>query len=222
MVAPTFQRAGLLPERLADHLRDQIASGALAPGRRLVEQDLAGALQVSRVPLREAFRILCAEGLVTLSPHRGAEVSSTSQEELEELFEVRAMLESRAAVLAARRAAPQQIEQLQQLVDAMAMAIRAKDTVGYYRAGARFHEVLVEAAGNHSLSALHAQVGTRLRRYQIALSALPGSPARSNQEHAQLLEAIVLRDSARAAALAEQHVEALVQRYRKAQSRRKT
>ena len=108
MVAPTFQRAGLLPERLADHLRDQIASGALAPGRRLVEQDLAGALQVSRVPLREAFRILCAEGLVTLSPHRGAEVSSTSQEELEELFEVRAMLESRAAVLAARRAAPQQ------------------------------------------------------------------------------------------------------------------
>lgn len=220
LVSTLFQRVGLLPERLADHLRDQIASGALASGRRLVEQELTDALQVSRVPLREAFRILCAEGLVTLSPHRGAEVSSTSQEELEELFEVRAMLESRAAALAARRAAPEHLEQLQQLVGAMGKAIRARDTVGYYHAGARFHEVLVEAAGNRSLTALHAQVGTRLRRYQIALSALPESPARSNQEHAQLLEAIEQRDSGRAAALAEQHVQALVQRYRKAQSRR--
>ena len=78
----------------------------------------------------------------------------------------------------------------------------------------------MEAADNRSLTALHAQVGTRFRRYQMALPALPESPAHSNQEHAQLLEAIEQRDPARAAALVEQHVKALVQRYREAQSRR--
>lgn len=217
--APTaFRKAGLLPELLADHLREEIAKGALQPGRRLVEQELAGAMQVSRVPLREAFRILCSEGLVTLSPHRGAEVSGTSQEELEELFEVRAMIESRAAGLAASRASPDQLSQMEQLVARMTAAIRGKDAVAYYQASAAFHDILVDAAGNRSLSRMYAQIKVRFRRYQMVLAAVPESPTRSNQEHASVLKAIAERDSISAAALAEHHIEALVQRYRKAQS----
>jgi DNA-binding GntR family transcriptional regulator len=213
-----FRKAALLPELLADHLREEIASGALPPGRRLVEQELAGALRVSRVPLREAFRILCSEGLVTLSPHRGAEVSGTSQEELEELFEVRAMIEARAAALAASRASPDHIAQLEQQVARMAAAIRGKDTVAYYRASAAFHDDLVDAAGNRSLARVYAQVKVRFRRYQMVLAAVAESPARSNQEHASVLKAITNRDPAAASALAEDHIEALVRRYRKAQS----
>lgn len=214
-----FRKAGLLPELLADHLREEIASGALPPGRRLVEQELASSLQVSRVPLREAFRILCSEGLVTLSPHRGAEVSGTSQEELEELFEVRAMLESRAAALAASRASAEQVSQLEQLVARMTAAIRGKDTVAYYRASAAFHDLLVDAAGNRTLARVYAQIKVRFRRYQMVLAAVAESPARSNQEHAGVLKAIAGRDPVAAAALAESHIEALVLRYRKAQSK---
>lgn len=217
-VSPAFRKAGLLPELLADHLREEIASGALPPGRRLVEQELAGALQVSRVPLREAFRILSSEGLVTLSPHRGAEVSGTSQEELEELFEVRAMIEARAAALAASRASPDQLSQLDRLVARMTAAIRGKDTVSYYRASAAFHDLLVDAAGNRSLARVYAQIKVRFRRYQMVLSAVADSPTRSNQEHASVLKAIAGRDPVAAAAHAENHIEALVRRYRKAQS----
>jgi DNA-binding GntR family transcriptional regulator len=217
LATATFRKAALLPELLAEHLREQIASGVLQPGRRLVEQELAGALQVSRVPLREAFRILCAEGLVTLSPHRGAEVSGTSQEELEELFEVRAMLESRASALAAERASEAQLKHLQQLLAQMASAIRNRDTVGYYQGAAAFHDAVMEAAGNGSLARLHSQIKIKFRRYQIMLAGVAESPARSNQEHALLVKAMMNRDPAGAAACAQQHVEALVQRYRKAQ-----
>lgn len=213
-----FRRAGLLPELLADHLREQIASGALLPGHRMVEQELSSALKVSRVPLREAFRILCAEGLITLSPHRGAEVSATSQEELEELFEVRSMIESRAAALASERASESQLREMQQLVAQMALAIRGRDTVAYYQGAARFHDAVVEAAANSSLARLHSQIKVKFRRYQMALSSVTEFPARSNQEHARLVQAIAERNPASAAALAEDHVEALVQRYRKSRS----
>lgn len=215
---PAFRKAGLLPELLADYLRDRIASGALPPGHRLVEQEVAGALQVSRVPLREAFRILCAEGLVTLSPHRGAEVSATSQEELEELFEVRSMIESRAAALAAERATPAQLQEMRQLVARMGAAIRSGDTVAYYQGAARFHDAVVEAAGNGSLARLHSQIKVKFRRYQMALSSVAEFPARSNQEHARLVKAIAERDPASAAGHAAEHVEALVQRYRRSRS----
>lgn len=212
---PAFRKAGLLPELLADHLRERIANGSLAPGQRLVEQEFATELKVSRVPLREAFRILSAEGLVTLSPHRGAEVSTTSQEELEELFEVRALVEARAAMLAAQRAGPAQVQALSTILAEMSAAIREGNTVAYYRGAARFHDAVMAAGGNRTLARVYAQLKVRFSRYQMVLAGLGDSPTRSNQEHAQILRAIEQGDGERAAAVAENHVTALVTRYRK-------
>lgn len=212
-----FQKAGLLPELLADHLRERIASGSLKSGQRLVEQEFANELQVSRVPLREAFRILSAEGLVTLAPHHGAEVSTTSQQELEELFEARGMVESRAASLAAQRATPSQVQQVSALHAEMSLAIQDGDTVSYYRGAARFHSAVVEASGNQTLVRVYAHLKVRFSRYQLALASLEESPESSNQEHLQILRAIERGDAAHAAAIADEHVEALVSRYRMSQ-----
>src|SRR5690606_16491937 len=88
----TFTKPDLLPERLADWIREEIVIGRFKPGERLMEQALAKECQVSRVPLREALRIVAADGLVTLAPHRGAIVTPLSDTELIELFGLRMAL----------------------------------------------------------------------------------------------------------------------------------
>jgi len=81
----------LLSDQIAESLRDSILDGTLVAGTKLAEEEIATRLGVSRVPLREAFRVLAGEGLVTIEPHRGVRVCQCSDAELLELFEVRAM-----------------------------------------------------------------------------------------------------------------------------------
>jgi DNA-binding GntR family transcriptional regulator len=85
----SFARPDLLAERLSGWIRDEIVSGRMAPGERLVEQALAKRCNVSRVPLREALRMVASEGLLTLMPHRGAMVTMLSDQDLSELFDLR-------------------------------------------------------------------------------------------------------------------------------------
>jgi DNA-binding GntR family transcriptional regulator len=161
-----FDRQDLLPSRLADFLREEIVSGRLVPGERLVEQTLAERCQVSRVPLREAFRILSTEGLITLSPHRGASVTSLSDEELIDLFEARAAIEGHAAALAASGATAAAIKPLHAVVADMRRAIAAGDITSYYALAGTFHGGLIAACKNTVLQRLFDQIRRQLRRYQ--------------------------------------------------------
>lgn len=208
----------LLPQRIAESLRNEILENRLAPGARLAEQELAARLGVSRVPLREAFRMLEGEGLVTIEPHRGALVRERSDTELRELFEVRAMFEARAVALLARSRPAAALEALDSMVAAMKSAMRKRAHQHYLLLAASFHDTLVAQCGNGLLQQLYAQIRLNLRRYQAVMAELPDSPAQSIREHELILAAIRSGDAASAAHAAERHVAALVARFE--QSRR--
>lgn len=209
----SIQGTELLPERIAGALRTAIVDGALAPGARLLEQDLATSLGVSRVPLREAFRVLAGEGLVVIQPHRGAVVSQRSDAELRELFEVRSMFESAAARRLAETRPAVALDKLDAMIAEMKAAVRAKDMEAYSGLAARFHDLMVAASDNALLLRLYEQIRTNLRRYQTMMSNLPGSPAESIREHEKILRAIRAGDGTVAALAAETHVDELVGRF---------
>ena len=102
-----FEKPTTLAMEIARHLREQIMSGALPAGERVNETRLMQALSSSRSPVREALRVLESEGLVTLEPHRGARVRGVSEQDLEEIFDVRLMLESHGVLHHLHRLAPE-------------------------------------------------------------------------------------------------------------------
>ena len=210
-----FQGSELLPERIAGALRKAIVESVLAPGARLLEQDLARRLGVSRVPLREAFRMLAGEGLVVIQPHRGAVVSERTDAELRELFAVRAMFESAAAGLLAGIRPQAAVDALEAMIADMKSAVRRRKPDDYSRLAARFHDLMVAECGNSLLARLYDQIRTNLRRYQALMSDLPGSPAQSIREHEKILGAIRAGDATGAARAAGMHVGELVHRFEK-------
>ena len=203
----------LLPERIASTLRNAIVGSVLAPGARLEEQGLAKRLGVSRVPLREAFRVLAGEGLVVIQPNRGAVVSERSEGELRELFAVRSMFESAAARLLARSRPPAVLDALEAMISDMKRAVRVRRYDEYARIAAQFHDLMVAECGNRLIGQLYDRIRTNLRRYQLMMADLPGSPAKSIREHEIILAAIRGGKAAAAARAAAMHVGELVQRF---------
>jgi DNA-binding GntR family transcriptional regulator len=208
-----FQRPDTLPERIASFIREAIIEGRWGPGGRLVESHLARQFGVSRAPLREALRLLVAEGLVVWSPHRGPMVRETSDCELAELFAVRGNLEAFAAELAARHAAPDQIARMRELLREMDQHRRARDLGRWYATGLEFHNALIAAAHNRVLSQIYDQLKSQFRRYQAAIARLPALPRDSVAEHRAILSAIEQHDPATARRMAEAHIRHLSQRF---------
>ena len=209
----------LLPERIASTLRNAIVGSVLAPGARLEEQGLAKRLGVSRVPLREAFRVLAGEGLVVIQPNRGAVVSQRSEGELRELFVVRGMFESEAARLLAKARPPAVLDALDAMISDMKRAVRGRQYDEYARIAAQFHDLMVAECGNHLIGQLYDRIRTNLRRYQLMMVDLPGSPAKSIREHETILAAIRSGKVAAAARAAAVHVDELVQRFERRRRR---
>lgn len=168
---------------------------------------------VSRVPLREAFRILAQEGLVDLSPHRGASVRPLSDLELRELFGVRVAIESFAAGSVARRRDMAVTAILRDRVERMRGAVGDGDMPAYRRLAAEYHERLVAAGGNELLAGMYAQIRARLRRYQAAMSRVPDLPQTSIAEHEAILDAIAAGDATAAIQLTNAHLDSLVEQF---------
>jgi DNA-binding GntR family transcriptional regulator len=220
-----FERSDLLPTRLAAYLRGEIVAGRLKPGDRLIEQTIAASCGVSRVPLREAMRIIATEGLITISPHRGASVNLLSNEELIELFGARAAIEGFAAMNAALQQPAFAIKTMRKTLERMRAAVSRDDRTAYYSLAADFHRELILAGGNKIIIRLYDQIRYQLRRYQAAMSRLPELPSRSNLEHARILRAIERGDAHAAREAAEGHITGLVKQFQQAggreQARRK-
>lgn len=149
--------------RVAEWLRNQIIDGDREPGSKLVERDLATEFGVSRVPVREALKVLDAEGLVTLRPHTWAIVREFSSEDLAELDEVRTALEVLTFRLAAQRRNATGLARLRVALEAELAGARAGDRIASRRAAADFHEIVTDIAGNQLLTELSQTMRSRLR-----------------------------------------------------------
>lgn len=188
-------------------LRARILSGALPAGSRLREAHLAADLGTSRTPVREALRALGSEGLVELSPHRGARVVAWAPEEVDETYRLRALLEGEAAGLAARRARPDQVGAM---ADAQARYERsiAGGAEAAERAGGNdaFHAAVVAASGSARLPVLLAVVTSA----PLVVRTLSGYTAddlqRSVLQHRDVLTAVQRGDEALAVAAMRSHI----------------
>jgi DNA-binding GntR family transcriptional regulator len=163
-------------------------------------------LALSRSPVREALRILEAEGLVTLEPHRGARVRAVSEQDLEEIFDVRLMIESHGVLRHLHRLAPDALTPLRRAVDDARVALGSGDVDRWHHASLRFHDGLVMLASNRHLTRLHEELKTSLRRYQISVVGAAGEPERFQVEHEAILEALEQGRVERGAELVARHM----------------
>lgn len=187
---------------MAAWLRDAILDGERQPGSRLIERDLATEFGVSRVPVRDALKVLEAEGLVALRPRTWAIVREFTPSDIADLDEVRAVLEPLTFRLAAERGR-ERLDRLRRTLDAEKIGAIAEDPVGARRAAADFHEAVTELSGNALLVELMQGMRSRLRWVLAQHDDL----AHVTDEHEALYEAIAEGDSDRAEALALAHVE---------------
>jgi DNA-binding GntR family transcriptional regulator len=196
-----------LAEDASDLLRDQILSGNLRRGTHLVEAKLAARLNVSRGTIREAFKILIADGLVREEPRRGAFVVTLSRTDVREIYDVRAAIEGRAAYLLAAHRDAHLLEPLVQTIDAIASAARDRDMATLRRQDLAFHAQICVASGNRRLVEVfnrYVPVVQTLLTYDELVYASPDDIA---EEHRVILEAIQSGDPEKAASAVAGHCE---------------
>jgi DNA-binding GntR family transcriptional regulator len=212
----TFQKPTTLAVEIARHLREAIIRGEFAAGERVNESRLTRELALSRSPVREALRILEAEGLVTLEPHRGAHVRTLSQHDLHEIFEVRLMFETHALRHGAPRLTQDLLVPLREAAAGARTALAGDAMEEWHQASLRFHDGLVALAGNGHLMRLYEELKVSLRRYQISLIGLPEQPQRSQAEHEAILAALEDGDVDRAVEAVAGHITSLKENLLKA------
>jgi len=198
-----------LVELVTARLREEILSGALEPGERLVEEQLTHLFQISRAPLREALRLLAEQGLVEHLPRRGVRVTSYSERDFDELFAVRNVLERFAVSLVQERTADElDTEPLEQAMGGLRAAAEEGDRLAASNAHRAFHLALVALADSRQLVATYEPLILKLQLYMAAnlrREADTSSPAEGVRRHQRLLDAMLSRDPARIDAELEHH-----------------
>jgi DNA-binding GntR family transcriptional regulator len=163
-----------LSRRIVDQLKRVIIAGELRPGDRVLETDLAEQLGVSRGPVREAFRQLEQEGLLISYPHRGTFVATVPEDEIEEVYALRAHLEAYAARRVVVEHRDEALAMLGELLDQMLAAAQAKDLPGLADLDLQFHDTVLELSGYQGLHRIWRSMDGLVRARTYATLALPG------------------------------------------------
>ncbi len=181
-----------LVQTIVEALEAKIIDGELKPGERLVEQTMCDRLDVSRAPLREAFRILEHHGFLENRQRKGVYVSSLSRKEAVDIYMIRASLESLATYLAVKEAGPALAEELRAIYAVMQDAVDRGDRVSN---NMKFHEILVLACGNERLIEMLGRFNKHTARYRMSVLSTPGKFQESIRRHGELIEAIARGDA---------------------------
>jgi DNA-binding GntR family transcriptional regulator len=185
-----------LHEQVAQRLRQMLVENRIPPGAKLNERELCEALNVSRTPLREAIKMLAAEGLVELVPNRGAIAVALTEADVVNTFEVMAGLESQSGELAARRVTDEELAEIRALHFEMMAAYTRRDLSAYYSLNARIHRAINAAAKNPVLTATYNQVNARLQALRFRSNQDGAKWKRAVGEHEKMIEALSARDPA--------------------------
>jgi len=195
-----------LPEAAAERLRTLIIEGELAPGARLNERELSERLGVSRTPLREAFRMLAADGLLVQLPNRGAQVVSLSREDARHAFEVMASLEGLAGELAAARVTDADLAELRALQAEMEQAHACHDLPNYYRVNRAIHGRINSLAGNPVLTHTFKTLNARLHALRFRSNLVQAKWDKAVKEHREMVEALAARNGEKLRDLLVKHL----------------
>ncbi|MDN5844077.1 MAG: GntR family transcriptional regulator [Alcaligenaceae bacterium] len=204
MAARIIQK--ILYQEVADRLRAMIQSGELKAGQWIDETSLTGTLGISRTPLREALKVLVAEGLLRIEPRRGCFVNELSAQDLDNIFPLMAMLEGRCAYEAACKVTDEDLQRLEPLHQNLQAYAGQDDIDRYYAANAVIHEAIQELADNRWLSGLIDKLRQVLSLSRHRSLAYPGRVSESCAEHLAIFAALKARDPEGAEAVTRKHL----------------
>lgn len=195
-----------LHAELLERLRELIVQGELAPGTKVPEKELCARFAVSRTPLREALKVLASEGLVTLTPNRGATVSDLTLEALEEAFPVMGALEALSGEMACAKISDAELTRVRRLHDRMIGHYERGELQDYFRLNQQIHERILTAAGNALLVSLYKSLEGRVRQARYLANMSAERWAQAVAEHEEIIAALEARDAPRLADTLKRHL----------------
>lgn len=184
-----------LHEQVASRLRTMLVEGLIRPGAKLNERELCERLRVSRTPLREAIKLLAAEGLVDLLPNRGAVAVKLTEADVLNTFEVLSMLEGLSGELAAQRVTDAELSEIQALHYEMMACFARRDLSGYYRLNSLIHSAINAAARNPVLISTYRSINARVQSLRFRTNQNETKWKMAVKEHERMLEALAAHDS---------------------------
>jgi DNA-binding GntR family transcriptional regulator len=196
-----------LHHEVADRLREQIFSGTLVAGDFLDESKLCQALSISRTPLREALKVLTAEGLLRHEPRRGCFVNQVTEQDLDEIFPVLALLEGRCAYEATNRATDADLSTLEGMHQQLQKLANTEQLNEYYELNFQIHEAFIVLAANRWLTQMIGDLRKLLKLSRQQQLRLPGRLNDSLQEHQQIFNAMKNRNPEAAEKTMRHHIE---------------
>lgn len=205
-MSEAMSRAQASAEWVAERLRDMIVKGDLPPGARIVERRISTELNVSRTPVREALKLLRADGLIEISMHRGAQVTLYTEKEAEDLFDVISVIEGLAAERLADRLTGQILRRLEALHARMLEEYAARDASAYFDTNTNIHDTIVAEAGNLILAESHRRVMVRARRGRFMAIFDADRWRQAVDEHEAVMVAFRARDADAAGTIWREHL----------------
>ena len=200
-IAPTA-----LYQEVAERLRQRIFAHELTPGTWIDEQKLAEQYGTSRTPLREALKVLAAEGLVELKPRRGCYVTEISRQDLDDIFPLMAMLEARSALEAVRRAKAVDIRDMEGIHERLEAAARNGRIDAFFEANQEFHRKIQELSGNRWLVSVIQDLRKVLKMSRLHSLSLEGRLQQSLDEHRAIMAAFAVGNASEAERLMHDHL----------------
>lgn len=195
-----------LHDEIVEKMRRMIGEGELLPGARVPEKLLCERFGVSRTPLREALKVLAAEGLVELYPNRGAVIATLQMSELEEMFPVLGHLEALAGEMACAHITEDELAEIRALHYQMVVHFRRGERPDYFRLNQEIHARILQAAKNKALAGVHGTLASRIRHARYLANLTQARWAKAVEEHEEILDALSKREGRRLAELLKAHL----------------
>lgn len=191
-----------LAEYIIKDLEDKIINGILKPGHRIIEEDLCKSFRVSQSPVREALRTLESQGLIKHEPRKGVTVTKLSPKEAEDVYRIRANLESLSTYLAVKNNDLRVLQKLKKIhTRMMKMVSDGEISTAYFNLNFKFHKTLVDASENQRLIKMVESFTKQVRRYRIEVLSVPGRVSASLKNHDAIIQSFEAGDAEKAEAL---------------------
>ena len=203
--APIPRRS--LHEELLDRLRALIVEGELAPAVKVPERELCQRYGVSRTPMREALKVLAAEGLLILTPNRGATVAPITLEEMEEVFPVIGALEGLAGELACKSVTDAELKAISAFHGRMLDAYATRDLKRYLAANHAIHDAILAAARNATLTQTHRSLAGRVKRARCLANLTAKRWQQAVEEHERMLDLLSAHQGSKLGRLMRDHLD---------------